>query len=149
MTSDEIGRTKDFFNRRQTGKHGPISPVQRYIYELTCARIPKTQHRTFALDLGCHRGRYTKYLANTFGKVWGVDFAEEALKTAERADNIEYICLDVETGRSKLRNTVPLLDLVIGIAIFEMVRRPDELASTLHDLVRPGGKIFLLIPNRR
>jgi 2-polyprenyl-3-methyl-5-hydroxy-6-metoxy-1,4-benzoquinol methylase len=145
---DEIERTRNFFNKEKRNGRNSDSPVQQFVYRVTCACIPRMDSATHALDVGCNGGRYTTYLARHFARVWGIDHAELSLKTADQAPNIEYLCLDVERDGLRLCELLPRMDLVIAIGLFEMLRYPANLASSLYGVIRPGGQVFLMIPNR-
>jgi 2-polyprenyl-3-methyl-5-hydroxy-6-metoxy-1,4-benzoquinol methylase len=150
MSMDRIERTKSFFNKRSkpTAERERASPVQEYVYKEICNAIPGTSRLEHALDVGCHWGRYTKWLALSYRKVWGVDYSELAVQSAQGAENIEYVCLDVDLEGERLCEVFPRMDLVTAVSVFEMVRRPDQLAANLYRVIRPGGKIFVVIPNR-
>jgi 2-polyprenyl-3-methyl-5-hydroxy-6-metoxy-1,4-benzoquinol methylase len=145
---DKIEKTKSFFNKGKREGRDVISPTQEFVFRLTCESIPRTEATTYAMDVGCNRGRYTRYLSRRFTKVWGIDYAEITLQFAEKADNIEYVCLDVEKNGARLCELFPRMDLVTTISVFEMVQRPSDLAHNLFEVVRPGGRVFVLIPNR-
>jgi 2-polyprenyl-3-methyl-5-hydroxy-6-metoxy-1,4-benzoquinol methylase len=147
---DHIERTKRFFNKssKPNGEKAWESPVQEYVFKEICGAIPETSGLEHALDVGSHWGRYTKWLALRYRKVWGVDYSELAVQSAQRAANIEYLCLDVDLEGERLSEIFPPMDLVTAISVFEMVRRPDQLAANLYRAIGPGGKIFVVIPNR-
>jgi 2-polyprenyl-3-methyl-5-hydroxy-6-metoxy-1,4-benzoquinol methylase len=144
---DEIAKTRGFFNRKRA-INKISSPLQTYVYEKTRDAIPRLGRDFDALDIGCHWGRYTKFLASTCRMVWGVDYSEVALESAEKSKNINYVCLDVDVNGEGLHKIIPRVDLIIAICIFEMLRHPDLLVAHLYGMIKPGGKLFVVIPNR-
>jgi 2-polyprenyl-3-methyl-5-hydroxy-6-metoxy-1,4-benzoquinol methylase len=142
----KIGATRAFFNRRRR-QRGDLSPIQQHTYEETIRHIPSGTTPSTAVDLGCHWGRYTSVMAQTYGKVIGIDFADEALASAETAGNIHYVQLDLNVQPGELIRFAPV-DLFLAVALLEMVVDPMALCQSMASATKPGGKVLAFIPNR-
>jgi SAM-dependent methyltransferase len=145
---DDLLRTQRFFNRPCPSVQGERSPVERHIFEAIAALIPQGAGAGIAVDLGCHWGRYTRALAETYLRVVGVDTAAEAVRTAPRLPNVEYRTLDVEEGQAELDFGGPV-SFFLAVGLFEMLAAPDELSRRLCRTAAPQGRILVVIPNRR
>src|SRR5438477_13203218 len=84
----EIERTRQFFNKSRPASTAKSSPVHEHVFAVISALIPHGSSGSKAVDLGCHWGRYTKVIAETYGHVVGVDVSEKAIVTAEKRNNI-------------------------------------------------------------
>jgi malonyl-CoA O-methyltransferase len=76
--------------------------VQQTIANWLLRLLPTEQELNNILDLGCGTGFVTYKLAEKFpaAKIYGVDFASEMIAHAKdncRADNLEFLCADVES----------------------------------------------------
>ena len=143
---EELRRTLAYFNKEKSAAKCIQTPIQKFVFEATLARIPTTEFKRLAVDLGCHWGRYTLILSNIYKRVIGIDIAEKAMLNAEKRDNIEYKILDLDKEPDKLiqfRN----VDLFIAVAIFEMLENPVNLLLAIKVNMCLQGKIFIVIPN--
>lgn len=142
----KIVATRAFFNKRRR-ERGGVSPIQQHLYVETVRHIPPGTALSTAVDLGCQWGRYSRVLAQTYGKVIGVDFAEAALATAEKAENIHYVQLDLNRQSQELRRFAPV-DLFLAVALLEMVADPAALCAGMAEATGDGGRVLAFIPNR-
>jgi 2-polyprenyl-3-methyl-5-hydroxy-6-metoxy-1,4-benzoquinol methylase len=144
----DIEKSRDFFNRRRPESQVAPSPILQYVFQRTSALLPAGSHDQTAIDLGCHWGRYTVLLAESYGRVIGVDFAEEALQTAEPRANITYQRMDLNREAAHLESLRPI-HFFLAVAIFEMVESPAALLRQLFQVGEHGCEILALVPNRR
>ena len=100
------------------------------------------------LDLGCGTGRFSRWLANRGATVTGIDFAEKPLEIARAqsdGDNPRY-----QQGSMFELSGQGEYDLIFACASITMAcGSGDELrkvASGIHRLLRPGGRMLLLEP---
>ncbi len=143
----KIERTRAFFNRPR--RASPTrSPILQHTYEQTVGRFPAGTPDSVAVDLGCQWGRNTVVLAQTYGKVIGVDFAEEALASAVPAENIQYVQLDLNSHPEKLSGFRPV-KFFLAVALLEMVVDPEKLCACIARAADPGTRFLAFIPNRR
>ena len=147
-SDQQIERGRAFFNQRRPSTGKTAKPVFQYVFDVTKQLIPKGEGGQTAIDLGCHWGRYTTVLAETYGRVIGVDFAEDALQTAEARPNISYVRLDLNKQADALRNYQPV-DCFLAIAIFEMLQSPGEIMQSMYQAGAGDCRAFVLVPNRR
>lgn len=140
-------QTRQFFNKRRNSER-LSPPVAAFAFEQVVKLIPKGKDNQTALDLGCHWGRISTWLAGSYGRVIGVDFADKAIESAEHRDNIEYCCLDLNTSAEQLRE-FGLVDLIVAVAVFEMIGSPAALCQQLATVAKKSCKVVAVIPNRR
>lgn len=102
------------------------------------------------VDLGCGHGRQTRFLADHFARVIGVDISAEAIRGARQihaADNVEYRVLDAAVpaaGRALHREIGDANVHVHGL--FHQLPRADRsaVAETLAVLVGERGGAFVV-----
>jgi len=140
-------QTREFFNKTRNSSNFSRRPIDKFAFEEIAKLIPKGKDDQTALDLGCHWGRISVWLAVSYGRVIGVDFAEKAILSAERRDNIEYVCLDLNTAADQLVSFGPV-DLIVAIALFEMIEDPTALCRQLARVAKKSCKVLAVIPNR-
>lgn len=103
------------------------------------------------LDFGCGAGVMACELARRGYTVMGVDAAtgmvEASTKYAQtnKIDNISFKQTDT-VGASLPKNE---FDVVICSSVIEYVKQDEELASNLVAALKPGGHIFISVPNQR
>jgi SAM-dependent methyltransferase len=98
------------------------------------------------LDFACGRGRLSMALDALGGEVTGVDFMPEFIaKNTERAPRIRWragtlpdAALEAELGS---------FDLAFALEVLQLVPFAPTLAA-LWKLVRPGGRVVVLVPTR-
>ena len=150
-TTEEAGvlqQTREFFNKPRNEAKASPRPIEKFAFDEIVRLIPKGREDQTALDLGCHWGRISVWLALSYGRVIGVDFAEKAIRSAERRRNIEYFCLDLNTSADQL-GQFGAVDLIVAIAVFEMIENPAALCRQLAKVAKRSCKVLVVIPNRR
>jgi 2-polyprenyl-3-methyl-5-hydroxy-6-metoxy-1,4-benzoquinol methylase len=143
-----LRQTREFFNKPRNRARVSLQPIDQFAFDEIVKLIPKGSEDQTALDLGCHWGRISTWLAGSYGRVIGVDFAEKAIESAERRRNIEYVCLDLNTSADQL-GLFGEVDLIVAVAVFEMIENPPALSRQLARVAKKSGKIIVVIPNRR
>ena len=142
-----LRQTREFFNKSRTRADFSPRPIDKFAFDEIVRLIPKGKEDQTALDLGCHWGRISVWLAGSYGKVIGVDFAEKAIDSAERRHNIEYHCLDLNTSADQL-DRFGAVDLIVAVAVFEMIGDPAALCRQLARVVKKSCTVLVVIPNR-
>lgn len=107
-------------------------------------RIPRD---ATILELGCAQGYMTEYLRDELGcKVWGVEVDEQA---AERAQAFaeQMIVADIDRGNWHEQLEREKFDVIIMADVLEHLKHPKALLRRCHELLVPGGKIVLSLPN--
>ncbi len=146
--SGVLRQTREFFNKPRNRASVSSRPIDRFAFDEVVKLLPKGSEDQRALDLGCHWGRISTWLAGSYGRVIGVDFAEKAIESAERRDNIEYVCLDLNTSADRL-GLFGEVDLIVAVAVFEMIENPPTLSRQLARVAKKSCKVIIVIPNRR
>jgi 2-polyprenyl-3-methyl-5-hydroxy-6-metoxy-1,4-benzoquinol methylase len=142
-----LEETREFFNKPKNRVSSPQRPIDKFAFDEIVKLIPRGSKNQTALDLGCHWGRISTWLADSYGRVIGVDFAEKAIESAERRPNIEYLCLDLNTAADQLAG-FGAVDVIVAVGLFEMIENPAALCRQLAKVAKKSCKILVLIPNR-
>jgi 2-polyprenyl-6-hydroxyphenyl methylase/3-demethylubiquinone-9 3-methyltransferase len=122
-----------------------INPLRvRYVAE----RAPLAGRRI--CDVGCGGGILSEALAKAGAHVLGIDLAKAALEVAElhaleQQLAVTYRCVSAE----ELAAAAPgAFDVVTCMEMLEHVPDPQSVLRALHDLVKPGGDVFVSTINR-
>jgi 2-polyprenyl-3-methyl-5-hydroxy-6-metoxy-1,4-benzoquinol methylase len=101
-----------------------------------------------AIEIGCHEGAFTEWLAPRCSRVLAVDVSPVVLERARRRcsySNVEFASFDL-----RLDALPGSFDLIVVVSVLETFRRARDLRSVRDKLVaslRPGG--YLLLGNVR
>src|ERR1700733_9834362 len=114
----ELARTRQFFDKSRPAAAARSAPVREYVFAVISGLIPLGRKDSRAVDLGCHWGRYTKFIASTYGNVTGVDVSEKAIASAETGDNIVYLSMDLNLPDLDWSRLAPV-DFFFVNAVFE------------------------------
>ena len=99
------------------------------------------------IDYGCGIGRITKYMANDFKKVYGLDTSEEAIKLAKQNvtnENVKFIKID---RRKKLKIKV---DLIFSYIVLQHLTKDvqKKILSELKNLLKDTGIVKIQVRGR-
>ena len=102
------------------------------------------------VDVGCGGGILAESLASAGARVTGIDMAERALAVArlhqlESGLEIDYRQI---TAEGLAGEHAGQFDAVTCLEMLEHVPSPVAVIAACHDLVRPGGDVFLSTINR-
>jgi SAM-dependent methyltransferase len=95
------------------------------------------------LEVGCGRGEFLRGAANRGWDVRGVEMTEAFARIAREEHGIDIECVRVEEAET-LRETY---DVVLLAAILEHLYEPAETLSRVREALRPGGLVFIDVPN--
>jgi len=144
----ELARTRQFFDKTRPAGGPNSSAVQEYVFAVIAGLIPAGQADSRAVDVGCHWGRYTKWIARTYGTVTGIDISEKAIASAEKAENISYFTMDLNSPQADWSRLAPT-DFFFVNAVFEMLADPAQVCRRLAGCGTQELRILAVIPNRR
>ncbi len=114
---------------------------RRILLALLRRSLPRTEGLRI-LDAGCGTGINLEYLAE-FGKVSGVDFAEEAIQFCRRRGNQDVRQADL----TKLDGwDAEEFDLVTALDVIEHIDDDHSALQELARVTRPGGHILITVP---
>ena len=143
----QIDETRAFFNKpRRTDPVENSSPSQKFVYAEIAKRLPVGRGNQTAVDLGCHWGRFCRFMAGSYGRVVGIDFAQQALETAIPSPRIEYRCGDLEKSPELLASFSPV-HFYLAVGLFEMLQNPERLLENMRKYASSGGRLAIVIPN--
>jgi 2-polyprenyl-3-methyl-5-hydroxy-6-metoxy-1,4-benzoquinol methylase len=113
--------------------------------------IPQGNFRI--LDVGCGAGYFGAYLKKSgkASKVYGIelykDAADEAAKHLDRVLCADLDSLDLSTLRNEWGDHP--FDVIVCADVLEHVKNPWKLLTDLAELLAPGGKVVVSLPNVR
>ena len=97
-----------------------------------------------ALDLGCADGSIALDMRAVGHDVTGVDVVASP-EVKERVDR--FVEADLDRGLpAEVKDAEPY-DLVVAADVLEHVRQPDAILRELHDVLAPGGRLLVSVPN--
>jgi SAM-dependent methyltransferase len=142
--SDARNPVKAFFNKPI--RPSASSPISRYTHAQIASLIPDdVQERAIAVDLGCNDGRYTSILAERFEIVYGLDFAQAAMRRMPKQRNIRLIAVDLNTIPQHMWLSLKV-DFALAVGLFEMLPNPDRLCRVLEEWIVPRGRLLVVMP---
>jgi len=133
-------------NERPASKLGVLaalmSPKNRSIVDgaMRHLEFPKKGQRL--LDVGCGNGAFLQLAKSAGWDVVGLDFDPKAVEVA-RSSGIEVW----EGGVESLDEVHSQFDVITLSHVIEHVHNPSQLLSDCHDLLKPGGYIWIETPN--
>ena len=131
------------------GEFKPLHSLNPVRLEYVASRAELQDRKV--LDVGCGGGILTESLAQRGGDVTGIDMAAGPLAVARMhqhksaLDNIRYL----ETTAEELTtDATASFDVVTCMEVLEHVPDPASLIAACHQLVKPGGHVFMSTINR-
>lgn len=100
------------------------------------------------LEIGCGIGNFTNELIR-YGKVWAIDIDQDYVtKTKQKVDGKAEIGLgDIEKGRYFFSGRK--FDSIVCLNVLEHLKDDNSALQNLFALLRPGGKVILLVPSHQ
>lgn len=97
-----------------------------------------------ALELGCYQGDFTRRILQFFERVTVIDASLSSVNTVlNRFDErVTPLCSTFETTRFSTR-----FDSIFIVHVLEHVDDPRVLLKLIKTWLKPGGRVFLAVPN--
>ena len=95
------------------------------------------------LEIGCGRGELLRGAANVGWVVHGIEMTETFACVARTQSGVSVEVSPAETAAA-LRER---WDVVVLAAVLEHVYNPPVLLARIHDALRPGGVVYIDVPN--
>lgn len=140
------------FYEKEYERSADITGVPRddnFTYSQVLHQIrPNLKPGMTALDLGCHTGPLSLYMANAGCEVTGIDLAANAVNTAVRSakhwksDNVRFMQMDF----LKDWQEADAFDFVLCSHVVEHVPDDEAFIKKIHFATRPGGRLLLMAP---
>jgi ubiquinone/menaquinone biosynthesis C-methylase UbiE len=102
-------------------------------------------HGKMLLDIGCGSGALSPLVRKRFETIIGLDFVEGVLAEARKAGEVP-VCGTFSNPLPFLSNT---FDVVALLSTLQYAFDPKKLLREAARVTRPGGTVFLSVPNMR
>lgn len=101
------------------------------------------------LEAGCGFGQWVFWMAEQGYQTIGIDLAPKAIRTAKNYANKNKIknCEFIEGDVRKLPIKDDYFDIIFSFGLIEHFHKPEVILKELKRVLKPGGKIFLSVPN--
>jgi len=137
-TAEEIHSfyTEDYYRAFLTGEE-----LLKERESQLLAKFEKIKHLPpgHLLDIGCQKGEFPFFMKQRGWEVKGVEFSTTPPN---------LFGIDISYGTLEEAEFSPeTFDLVTLWAVLEHVYHPRELLEEIHRILKPGGKVVLLVPN--
>lgn len=102
------------------------------------------------LEAGCGFGQWVFWMAEQGFDVTGVDISEKAINIAKKyiKNNKIKNCKFLEKDIRKTSFKDGYFDYIFSFGVVEHFRNPDVILKEFKRILKPGGKIFLSMPNK-
>lgn len=110
-------------------------------------------HGKKVIDIGCGGGILSESLARQGAVVTAIDAGTEVINVAklhlhESQLNINYQCASAEHYAAQHTTPMQQFDIVTCMEMLEHVPDPSSVIQACHDLLKPGGHLYLSTLNR-
>ena len=130
--------------RYEDGENSCAHPFLLPAVRCELARLDPGKDNLRLFDLGCGNGSVGAVLQNDGWEVTGVDPSVEGIEQARKAHPL--LRLEQGSAYDKLAERFGQFPAVISLEVVEHVYAPRDYASTLYDLLEPGGTAILSTP---
>lgn len=125
-------------------KRGSKHPLNSYMRDLVLHHT--TNHRRL-LEIGCAKGEFIKVIRKDFHEIVGIDVSNYAIDVSKNVlPNGITFQWNIERGIDAPFFEEPF-DVIVSIATFEHLHRPNEALKYVKNLLASDGLFFLLVPN--
>lgn len=125
-----------------------LSHTNSYLFPLLekslSSYFSKTNHPRRIFDVGCGNGSTAAHLCNLGYDVSGIDPSKEGIEQANSA--YPDLVLEEGTAYEPLRERFGQFPVVISLEVVEHVYSPRDYASSIFDMLLPGGMAIVSTP---
>jgi len=149
MTNDDAVGSKYWSLKWEKEKPPPI--IKWLAHNYSVIKLLKkyiTVRQPLILEIGCGpEGRWLKCLKKELGaEIYGIDYSLIGIKSTYFAiKNLNPKLILADAFHIPLKQEV--FDLVFSMGVIEHYDNPEEIIQKHIDLVKPGGIVFIQIPN--
>jgi len=111
--------------------------------------IKKISPKARVLEAGCGFGQWAFLIADRGYSVVGIDIARKAIETAQDyaakkgVKNCHFCCANLRDIPFK----DGYFDYIFSFGLIEHFEDPNKILSEFHRVLKPGGRIFISVPN--
>jgi SAM-dependent methyltransferase len=106
---------------------------------------PKFPFPGTLLDIGCGSGRFMVEMRDKGWKVYGVEVSESAAKLGRKLSGLDIFAGTLDQARFPDAS----FDYVRSNHSFEHIHNPNEILVEIRRILKPGGRLFVGVPNVR
>lgn len=146
----ETGRPHyDHYSDMSVGRRAIAAALARQVIRTCHPWLPGPVETLDVLDIGSGYGDTAIQLAQSVRSVLGLEPARQLVAAARRSA-IESGCHNVffEEAAVEQLSGPPRFDLIVLDNVFEHIQWKREALANISDSLRPGGVIFILVPNK-
>lgn len=133
--------------------HTPSNHFFQVMDRIFADALPRAQGKPLRLiEIGCGTSRWLPYFHRRFGfELSGIDYTESGTNAAKTILSNAGVAGDIRHG--DLFNTPPdwidYFDVVVSFGLVEHFEDPASVVCACSRYLRPGGRIFTLVPTMR
>ncbi len=140
------------FYEKEYYRHSAMTEIPEdgdFMYGVVLEHLkPYLRNGIAAADVGCNNGNLSLYMAKRGCRVLGIDYARNVIEGAKASadfyhiGNAEFKAMDFV----KEWNKTDEFDFVFCCNVLEHVREDREFVVKFYQMLKPGGKLLLIIP---
>ena len=150
----DLKTDEDFrnFYEKEYYRHPSMTEIPEdgdFMYGVVLKHLkPYLKQGITAADVGCNSGNLSLYMAKHGCNVLGIDYARNVIDGARasaehyRIKNVDFVAMDFV----KEWNRTDEFDFVFCCNVLEHVREDREFVEKFYQMLKPGGKLLLIIP---
>lgn len=97
------------------------------------------------LDIGCGNGNIARALGSVGFNVLGVDVDQDSINKARELNTFDNVKFDLLDANSFEMDAI--FDAIVCSEVLEHLTNPDELVTSIHRILKPGGVFVATVPN--
>jgi len=124
---------------------------RRWAFSFIASHLKQLHGNEHILDIGCGDGKITADIAKFVpeGSVVGIDLSEPMIEWAQKQYHpLEYSNLSFSVGSFLEPNIQGQFDLIVSFCALQHSFDQQKALSNLANLLKPNGKLLILIPTR-
>lgn len=133
---------EEYYSGKNYNRTNYLSPITINRYEELLDEFEKYRKTNKILDVGAGCGFLLKIAKKRGWEVYGTELTDDAVAHCEaeginmRKGNLNGVGFDPN-----------MFDIITSIEVIEHINNPNDLVKEMHQILRPGGKVYMTTPN--